>query len=112
MKTTFKTLTDQRKAQQKRRVFELKTGLKWQCYHTGQGMNFTPIITKDTPTDRATADALLPHLTKDYLSFVKLSELSHLKLEAVLIGAKTLVKDGQAVPTVNRMGGFAAVRKS
>jgi len=110
MKTTFKTLTNQKTANQKRKKFEAKTGLKWDWYSTGNGVRFTPIVTKDTPYDPQAAHLLLPYITKNYQEFVKLADISNLKLATILRGAKTLVKQGQAVATVNRCGNFAAIR--
>jgi len=109
MKTVFKTLTDNKKASQKRREFEASTGLKWDCYHTGAGMGFTPIVTRETPMDEAAALALLPHLPKQGIGFVKLAETSGMELATVLMGAKTLVKTARAVGVVNRMGHFAGI---
>ncbi len=110
MKTTFKTLTNHRKAVEKREAFERKTGLKWQWYSTGQGIRFTPIVTKNTPISDEAAKALLSHLTTEYRNFVSLAEASGLALSDVLSGAKTLVRQEKAMATVNRMGGFSAVR--
>lgn len=110
MKTTFKTMTDTRKTIQKRKTFQDRTGLKWDYYHTGMGMRFTPVITKDTPMNDDDAENLLPYLTKNYQEFVKLAEDSGINLMSVLIGAKTLVKNMKAVGTVNRSGGFFAIR--
>ncbi len=110
MKTTFKTMTDTKKAIQKRKYFQVKTGLKWDYYHTGMGMRFTPIVTKETPMSDDDAKFLLPYLTTNYQEFVKLAEVSGLTLTSVLIGAKTLVKNKQAFGTVNRAGGFFAIR--
>lgn len=111
MKTTFKTLTSNKKAIEKRKAFEDKTGLKWDYYSTGQGYRFTPIVIRETSLDADHARNLKPYLTKNYQEFVKLAKISGIKLEFVLIGAKTLVKNNQAVPTVNRMGNFFAIRK-
>ena len=110
MKTTFKTLTNQREATKKRAIFERKTGLKWQWYSTGNGIRFTPVVTKNTPIENEAANALFLHLTTEYRSFVNLAEASGLALSDVLIGAKTLVRQEKAVGTVNRTGGFSAVR--
>lgn len=110
MKTIFKTMTDQRKARQKQIEFEKKTNLKWDYYSTGNGMVFTPIVTNQTPLDQDAAKALIPHLTKDYQAFIKLSEISGLELSKVIAAAKTLAKQEKAVATVNRMGHFAAIR--
>jgi len=109
MKTVFKTLTDSRKANQKRRDFEARTGLKWDCYHTGAGMTFTPIATMETPTNEDAAAALLPHLTQRGVGFIKLAETSGVELVTVVSGAWTLVKAGKAVPIVNRLGHFAGI---
>ena len=110
MKTTFKTMTDTRKAIKKREYFQTKTNLKWDYYHTGMGMRFTPIVVQDTPMSDDDAKRLFPCLTTDYQEFVKLFEDSGIDLASVLIGAKTLVKHGRAIGTVNRSGGFFAIR--
>ncbi len=109
MKLLFKTYTMQSQARAKQIEYEAKTGVKWDFYHIGDGMVFTPIVTKDTPMDESAATALLPHLTKNYQNFAKLSDVSGLDLPTVLSGAKTLVKSIRAVGTVNRMGNFAAI---
>lgn len=111
MKTTYKTWTDSRKARQKRIELEQKTGPKWDWYSTGQGMKFTPIVTRETPVSEEAARALSPYLTKRGAGFVKLAEISKLDLHTVLIGAKTLVRQGMAIPIVNRCGNFAGIRR-
>ena len=111
MKTLFKTYTQHQKCRDKQLEYEAITGVKWDFYRTGNGMRFTPIVTLETPMDEEAATALMPYLTKEYYSFIKLTEVSGLDLQTVLSGAKTLAKTGRAVATVNRNGRFAAIRK-
>lgn len=108
MKTFFQTYQF-KQARKKQLELEAKTGLKWDCFMCHGGYGFTPIVTKETGTDPELAARLLPHLTRRGHSFVRLSEISDLSLPEVLIAAKTLVKDQQAVGGVNRMGNFASI---
>ncbi len=112
MKTTFKTMTSQKIAAAKRAEFQEKTGLKWDYYHTGNGMRFTPVVTKYTPIDPQKAALLLPYLLTEYVEFISLQKMSGMLLADVLVAAKTLTKARQAFCTVNRAGGVFAIRKT
>lgn len=111
MKTIFKTMTSLKLARQKQIQFEQKTGLKWDVYSTGQGMIFTPIITKETPVDHELGNLLYPKLsTSKYQDFVTIAKNTGLDLSSVLIGAKTLVMERRALGSVNRMSNFAGIK--
>ena len=111
MKTVFKTMTDPKLARQKQIEFEQKTGLKWDVYSTGQGMIFTPVATKDTPLDYDLANLLYPKLsTAKYQDFVSIAKNTGFDLSSIIIGAKTLVMQGRAYSSVNRMGNFAGIK--
>ncbi len=110
MKTLYKTYTEQQ-AKEKCKEYEAQTGVKWQCYHTGDGYRLTAIITRETPTDEALANRLLPFVTRDAYSFAALADKSGMTLPEVLIAAKTLAKAGKTSADVNRMGGWAAIHK-
>ena len=111
MKTIFKSMTSEKKARQKQAEFERKTGVKWDRYSTGMGMVFTPVITKDTPLDNDAAQTLVDKLPcRDYISFVKIAELTELELSVILSGAKTLVMQRKAISSVNRMGNFSGIK--
>lgn len=109
MKTFYKYHYEQQ-AQGRCTKFEAATGVKWEYYGTRGGFGFTPIVTAETALDSLAAVKLLLFLTPTYKSFVALHKISGLPLLDVLTGAKTLVHNQQAVPAVNRMGHFAAVR--
>ena len=110
MKTVFRSVRYDGQAIVKRGQFEERTGVKWDFFHTAMGMVFSPIVTKNTPTDEGAADLLYPYLSHDYLGFVRLSEVSGLALDVVLIAAKTLTKQGRAMPGMNRRGNFSSIR--
>jgi len=111
MKTLYKTYTNQQ-ARAKQIELQEKTGLKWDTYHVGDGMRFTAVITKETPTNSDLAQKLYPILSRVGYSFTKLAELSGMKLSEVLIAAKTLVQQQQGIAVVNRMGNFAGIRRT
>ena len=119
MKTLFKTYHNGHQSITRRNKFQEKTGLKWEYYSTGDGIRFTPIVTKYTPIDSDKADRLLPYLEAKtvkntrklgFRGFVDLAEETGMTLTDVLVAAKTLVKQNQAVCGVNRMGGFSSIR--
>ena len=112
MKTIYKTKAyDHEWGRTKQVKLEQKTGLKWYFYSTGNGMIFSPVITRETSTDDALAQELKSYLTIGGDGFVALSEKSEMNLADVLIAANTLVRTQQAIPIVNRLGQFAAIRK-
>jgi len=111
MKTLFKTYTHHEQCQAKKAQYEALTGVKWDWYRTGDGMQFTPIVVVgQTPENEEDALALLPHLTAAYEGFTRLNERSKLGLTRVLSGALTLARTQRAVPSVNRNGNFASIR--
>jgi len=111
MKTLFKTYTHHDQCQAKKAQYEALTGVKWDWYRTGDGMQFTPIVVVgQTPENEEDALALLPHLTQEYESFVRIDKRAKLGLTRVLSGALTLARTQRAVPSVNRNGNFASIR--
>ena len=111
---TFWQRYDEKWAHAKRREFEAKTGVPWDFYGARGGMQFTPIVTRETPTDEALALRLLLHLRPGIGGgewFVSLAERSGMTLCEVMIAAKTLVYSGRAVADVNRTGNFAAIHR-
>lgn len=112
MKTFYHRPLTHQKAREHQQKLEADTQVKWDWYSTAGGTAFTPIITKATTQDEVLALQLLPHLTKEYQNFLTLASTSGLSLSQTLIAAKTLVYTQRAVPTVNRMGNLAAIRRA
>ena len=110
MKTVYKTYS-QKQARERQKRFERNTGLKWDFYHTGLGWMFTPVVTRETGLDEDLAAKLKPYLSPWGDGFVALAELSGMNLVDVLVAAKTLVHNQQAICGVNRMGNFATISK-
>jgi len=112
MKTTFSTYT-YRQARAKQKQLEATYNVKWDYFSTGRGITFTPVVTRSTPSDSTgtLSDWLFPYLTTAYQGLLDLHDRAGGSLETILIAAKTLVKEGRAVPGVNRLGHFASIRK-
>lgn len=110
MKTVFKTYT-QKQAHNKRVELQTKTGLKWEFYNTGNGIMFRVVVTNKTSLSDKLALELLPHLTTQYQAFKELANLANMSLKDVLIAAKTLSQNRQAIGSRCRSGGFYAIRK-
>ncbi len=111
MKTTFKTWGhNYQKGRQHQIRLEAKTGVKWDFHSTGNGMHFSPIVTKVTIVAQDLADNLRLYVTYRETGFVALSEISGMELRDVLIAVKTLVANGEAVGGINRMGNFTTIR--
>lgn len=112
MKVLYKTWGyNSAKGREKQLELEQKTGLKWDFYSTGQGMHFTPIITRETLIDNEKAEMLEPYLTRWGSNFVALASAANMNLADVLIAAKTLVESAKGTARVNRNGNFAAIGK-
>lgn len=108
MKTSFKYKKfEQARARQIK--FEEQTGLKWDCFHAWGKWHFVPVVTRDTPLNNGAADTLRPHIPDWALGFVQLAEVANMSLADVLSAAKTLVKRGECVPIVSRMGNVAGI---
>lgn len=110
MKTTFKTYSTHEKIETKRRQLVAKTGIRWECYHTGSGVHFCPVIDQYTIASEQCGKELYQYLTNEYQSFTGLATTSGMALERVLRGAKYLVQNHLAVPTANRATSFGAIK--
>jgi len=89
----------------------VKTGVPWSNWEAHGKIVFMPYLHKDVVADAGNADALLESVGKDYKNFLVLSAESGLSLPDVMVAALHLIREGLAVPTVDRMGKVIAIKR-
>lgn len=112
MKTLFRTYDaqDARRLAQRR---EVHFGVRFDHYHTGAGWIVAPVCSpREYESDPVLADKLAPHVQAPYegsSALALLAERSGLSLRDTAVAAVTLVRQGKAIPIVNRNGNMAGI---
>ena len=114
MKTTFKTY-DQKQAQEKAKEYAAKYGVKFDFYHTGDGMRIVPVITRETEPidDPARADAIVDYLKywRFGCGFSTIANVLGYPVADVVGISRHLIQTLRVTFDVDRLGNIAGIRR-